>query len=166
MTPGVSITTSSFGTRIDFDINEEHRSVEVADFDGDGDLDIATPGAAGSVLALARNVHLVGSLSATSFEPFTIIPAYEYAAGITSDVLDQDGDIDLVLTNEAGASAAISIFSNDGSGSFEAAAWPRVELPLGGIAIYPGIADLDGDGLLDLAATSYGEGAISIYQRQ
>ncbi|MBK8096999.1 MAG: VCBS repeat-containing protein [Planctomycetes bacterium] len=99
------------------------------DLDGDGDSDVM--GNAGSwIVEGSRHGWRSGSTSAT----------------ITTSLvdLDRDGDADLIERT----TAAVSVFGNDGTGSFTRV----LQAPSQSIAAgLPGMFDLDGDGDLDLA---------------
>jgi hypothetical protein len=82
----------------------------------------------------------------------------EYATSaryILSAHLDGDGDSDLVGTS--GDRNTLSVFLNDGDGTFAPSIDYAVDTPLGGSS-----ADLDGDGDNDLAVTNSQGGTVSV----
>ncbi|MCX6137105.1 MAG: FG-GAP-like repeat-containing protein [Ignavibacteriales bacterium] len=98
-TPG-SITAASFAQRVDFSGNS-HVDVSVADFDGDGRIDvIASAGVGGgNTLSIYRNLGITGAITTGS-----LAQPIDYVVGIipsTFDVGDLDGDSrpDIVMAN-------------------------------------------------------------------
>ncbi len=119
---------------------------DLADLDGDGavDLVVANDGGIGSALEVRRNV------GGGAFGP----PAF-YFAGFSSDTvevgdLDGDGDRDLVVSRSDTASPSLQVLLGAGDGTFGAA----VKIPSSQRAASIAIADLDGDGLVDLVAST------------
>ena len=117
----------------------------LADYDADGDLDIAVSGvgaAGGGVTVVLNNVG-VGSMT---FEVADLLPGLGSSSLAWTDI-DNDGDLDLVSsgTDESGETS-LYVFENQGDGVFT-----FVDTGLEGAAhgrIVPG--DVDGDGDADL----------------
>ena len=127
----------------------------VADYDGDGNLDLfvgARIYPAGYPLSPSSHLYhnvdgrlVLDSANDRLFDELGMVSAATF-----SDI-DGDGDPDLILTLEWGA---IHVFLND-HGRFRAAAFPGlsdVNSRWNGLAT----GDLDGDGRLDIIATSWG----------
>jgi hypothetical protein len=76
--------------------------------------------------------------------------------------LDGDGDLDIVCTvpeNDHGAlNSSIAVLLGDGHGGFSPPAWVTVGSQPEGICV----ADLDGDGKLDLAVTNFNANSVSL----
>lgn len=138
----------------------QHRQVAIGDVDGDGDPDIYAPHAAGGSDSL-----FINDGSGTFAE--TTIDNGSQAGGARFGDLDDDGDLDLVLTDgypDLGGpvSPVGHVFVNDGAGAFAelADAMPGM---LDGISpIDVDLLDVDGDFDLDVMIDSH-DGAVGLW---
>ncbi|MFT5858088.1 MAG: hypothetical protein ACI865_000172 [Flavobacteriaceae bacterium] len=130
-------------------------SVELADIDGDGDLDMLQGGYYG-VIEYYENT---GTASAPVFaapiqNPFLINSAYGFAMPTMAD-LDNDGDLDLLVGEYYGT---MKYYKNIGSATTPIF-MPPVENPFGLDSTYqfaiPNFVDLDNDGDMDLLVGEY-----------
>ncbi|AHG89290.1 ASPIC/UnbV domain protein [Gemmatirosa kalamazoonensis] len=134
--------------------------IALGDYDGDGDLDLfvggrAVPGAypAPASSSLWRNEggrFVLDTLRSAPLDHIGLVSAASFA-----DV-DGDGDADLLLAREWGS---IELLLNQGGRFFTAAAWGLERWP----SRWNGLAtgDLDGDGRLDIVATSWGRNTMT-----
>jgi len=88
-------------------------------------------------------------------------PKVDYATGtnpqrVFAADLDGDNDLDLAVGNDG--SATVSVFKNNGNGTFAA----KVDYPTGDIPISVFAADLDGDNDLDLAVANNADTTVSV----
>jgi len=123
-----------------------YQDIEVADIDGDGDLDVLTSDRTSSVLYFWIN-------GPAGFTPRTLnsIPVRDTELGDA----DGDGDVDLLLTT---GTRGGTVYVNDGAGNFThlPSAMPNVPSSHDSIDT----ADLDNDGDLDVVA---GGGSNHVY---
>ena len=119
--------------------------IDLADIDGDGDLDAAVVDGAQSQLVFLRNIgngtfQPAGSVTTTA-NSFNVVH-------IEQGDWDNDGDIDFATANTFGG---ISIITNNGTGTFALAQ----TLATSGLIFDDALAagDLDSDGDLDLIAS-------------
>ncbi|NNM27445.1 MAG: VCBS repeat-containing protein [Phycisphaerales bacterium] len=152
--------SGGFGPAIVIPAVESARSLAVADADGDGDLDIAVAG--GSVLIQQTRIALLRNGGEGTFGSPEMLPTLStsalYRPAIAFADMDADGRVDIVYSDSGlhtgGLSSpyGVAVFANDGDG-----AYPVVDIHA--IGPYTGgytsleIADLDGDGRLDIAGT-------------
>ncbi len=153
----VNISANDFGPKFNLTSGTVPSTVAVCDLDGDGKLDIIIASKNENTISIFRNTSTVGNFNSSSFAPkvdfATLAPAtgVEKVIGIAINDLDGDGKLDLVLHNGPG-SRSISIFRNTStvgnlnSSSFAA----RVDIFIDDFQEDIGIADVDGDGKLDL----------------
>ena len=132
-----------------------------ADFDGDGDLDLATSSIGGSQVAMMRNM---GSGIFSQGETWRAPPFGDETVSIAnlapSDI-DKDGDIDIISNGLLLASPNVTVYwINDGSGQF-----PQKVLRPGGTEGYAwtvNAADMDNDGDDDVLMGSALPGKLTI----
>jgi hypothetical protein len=125
-------------------------SVDWADYDGDGDLDLLITG---SDLSNNRIAKIYNNNGSGSFTKNTNVSLPGVSAGsVDSADYDGGGDLDLLLTGYANSGPIAKIYNNNGSGSFTED--NRVYLA-GVSAGSVDSADYDGDGDLDLLITGH-----------
>ncbi len=139
-----SQTCGSFGAPTNYNTQSQGSNLNVADFTGDGKLDILT--SSYSVVSI-----LPGSGTGTFLPP--VLSTIPYSLVVKVGDLNHDGKLDLVSSNDS-SDAKISVLLGNGDASF---ATP-VEYDLGSLSYVGSIDlfDLDGDGNLDvLGRTNY-----------
>ena len=135
-------------------------SVTAGDFDGDGDVDLATANSTDNTISILVNDG-AGNFAA----PVNFAAGDRPLINPPADI-DGDGDLDLITTNTVAVNLdtgidignTISISRNDGAGNFAA---PEVLTVGNGVA---GViaADLDGDGNLDIVTANEGSNTLSV----
>ena len=140
-----------------YEAGEEPRAVALGDLDGDGDLDLAVAAAfSDAAFVLLNN----GDGSFVDAVPY---PVGDQPRSVAVGDVDSDGDLDLTVLNAH--TNNISVLLGNGDGTFATQATYDVgvvgdnpdsgaEVPVGGIAHV--LADLDGDGDLDLGVANGG----------
>lgn len=139
--------------------------LRLGDLDGDGDLDFAatileSEQGAGERIVVARGDGLGG---------FTALPVLGSAAegAVARELaladLDDDGDLDLVVLNDAAdrARGTVTVLMNDGRARFEDAE-PRSSATVGFVNGALVTGDFDGDGDVDVAVGSGLDGTVTV----
>ncbi len=149
-----SFTVEACG-QADFTVDSQYSGIEAvnraftADFDADGDMDIAFSQTSGNIRIMFNDGD--GIFSIHEEFPYGCIPY-----SIIGDDFDGDGDVDLAFA--CIDNYAVAIMYNDGSGNFSGLDLTEV----GEIPIALASADYDGDGDVDLSVAHPVEGNIVV----
>lgn len=127
-------------------IGATHLDMVVADFNADGDLDVALANFGTGSVSVALNIGK-GIFDAPRTFP---TPGLAFARGLAAGDLDLDGDQDLMVGD--GVSANKVILLNDGCGSFD----QSLAFAAGGSTIAIAVGDLDNDSDLDAVSVFSG----------
>ena len=172
------ISTDDFDPRVDFSLGSSSAAsnpwhVVMADFDGDGKLDLAIADRAGSIttnVSVVRNTSSEGTISGASLAAKVDFPVPGSPVFLAVGDLDGDGKLDLAIPSQ---NALVSVLRNSSSTEGDIAFDTAFTLALSdddsgfGPSIIPtsvAIGDLDGDGKLDLAvATGEGTEKVAVF---
>jgi len=130
------------------------RSIVSADIDGDGDLDLLTAAQGAAELAWFENTDGQGS-----FGSKTIIAGVSNIYMALAGDMDGDNDLDVVVVSN-GADRVIWYENTDGAGTFSTG---TIITTLTDGATSLELADIDGDGDLDVLSTSYLDDKLAYY---
>ncbi|PWJ15783.1 FG-GAP-like repeat-containing protein [Jannaschia seohaensis] len=115
---------------------------------------LAPPSPAAETGFVRQEASRIGIDKPVEFTMRDMWPPFWEGRSLASGDIDRDGDLDLVV---ASTEAGVYIYDNDGTGQFTRL--PADLGPLTGAYIFNAVlADLDGDGLLDLLLASYLDG--------
>lgn len=129
-----------FETRVEIATGSNiHSDFHVADFDGDGTLDMAVISLTGELRILVGN--------GTNFVIGQELQIGGLPIWMSGGDLDEDGDEDLVIVRSAANTT--DIWLNDGNGGFT----QHSTLPVGTDALAIVVGDIDNDGNLDVAVS-------------
>lgn len=159
----------SFATKADLHPQGGVPEVAIADFDGDGRLDIAGIVYSTSRVKVFRNVMSsvpVAAFPSTAFitpttcDSFQVVGFPAASGSIAAADFDGDGRMDIVVSNTAdGSVSLLRNISTLGAINFES----HVEFPHAGLPTEVQAADLDGDGKPEIIVGDYSSPAICIY---
>jgi len=151
----------TFGQKVDYTVCAFPRALVVGDFNGDGKPDIAVVGftTTGSNLVILTNMSTPGKISFSTAIP---VAALDEPQSLAVGDFNGDGKLDIAVGSLG--SAEVLIFTNNGSsGSTSFVQGPHLPTPL-----YDprqiAIADLNGDGLPDIAVIDAYEYTVSVYR--
>mgnify|MGYP000169682110 CR=1 FL=1 len=125
----------------------------LADFDGDGKLDVA------SSLAGSAKVSVRRGLGTGHFSSAVLIDVGSSPAGIAVGDFDHDGKKDIVVVNSSDGSMSVLINTTVGSNlSFD----NSLVLTAGNTPVAVASADMNGDSYDDIVILNTGDGAVSV----
>lgn len=140
--------------------NYNFNFIATGDFDNDGDIDAIAPlnGGIGTYLnqttTSATGTTVYGLTASTTLGLPNLL-----AADIATGDLDGDGDLDVVRTPTA-AGQVVNVHLNNGQGLFNTTNAQTITTGASTDGLV--LADMDGDGDLDLIASNYADGSISL----
>ncbi len=144
-----------FAARTNYLAGDGPISVSSADFDGDGDNDLAVAN------ERSDNVSVLLNNGDGTFAPKVDYLAGDGPQSIFSGDLDADGDSDLAVAN-AGPCCSypgnVSVLLSNGDGTFA----PKAGYIAGSLASSAFGGDLDGDGNKGLAVANYNSNTVSV----
>ena len=131
-------------------------SVHVADMDGDGDLDIISASAYDNAIAWYEN----NGAADPTWSAANISTSADGAFGVHLADIDSDGDMDIVSASYI--DNAIAWYENNGAAD---PTWSAVDISTsadGATDVH--VADIDGDGDLDIVSSSSNDDTIAWYE--
>ncbi|MBE7172425.1 MAG: VCBS repeat-containing protein [Williamsia sp.] len=159
--PG-SITSSSFGAKVDFATGNFPRALAVGDVDGDGKPDVVVTNETDKSISVLRNATATGGITGSSFAPRVDFATGNTSPSIVLTDVDGDGKADLVAANYN--SNTVSVLRNlSSAGSITAASFAtKVDFATGQQPFSVTAGDANGDGRPDLAVANAGSNTVSI----
>lgn len=156
------INSTSFATKVDYSAGITNNVIwnDLADFDGDGKLDVVTTTSASSI-GVARNLS-TGLINTTTLSSFTNYTAGSAVTYVTTGDIDGDGKKDIVAGNYT--SVNVSIFRNTSTGVGNISFAPKFDTSSASNPSQVALTDLDGDGKLDLIINNYGSNSFTVYR--
>lgn len=156
------ISSSTFGSKVDFPTGGYPSAVVVGDMNGDGKTDIAVANTISNNVSVFCNRALTGRIDFSS-----LAPKVDFAVGyapttiVIADI-DGDGKPDLAAGNQGGNS--VSVLRNTGTlGIISGASFvPSVSFSVGMSPYGLAVGDVDGDCKPDLATANYGSNSVSV----
>lgn len=156
-----TIGAGSFAPKTDLPAGGDAFSIAFGDFDLDGEGDHIFTKLNGSI-TINKTVPGQSPISLTYSGPPGWMPSH-----VSTGDLDGDGKPDLVVSNIASGSTAISIFRNANEiGSLAWDMFQKVDLTVGTRPYSTWLADLDADGKLDIVVANNTSGTVSVLKNK
>ncbi len=151
----------SFAARVDFATAAEPYRIAIADLDGDGMQEIVATNNLSNSVSVFKNTTTPGVINSGSFAPKVDFTTGSGPHGIALTDLDGDTKSEIIVSNFNGGS--ISVLQNIATGPISPGSFAaKVDFAVGSGPIGPEIADLDGDGKLDIATANFSSNTVSV----
>jgi hypothetical protein len=130
------------------------RSIDAADYDGDGDIDVTGAALQSNEIAWWEN----DGSSPPSWTKHSITTSFSLAHSVHATDIDLDGDADILAT---GYSAGVSWWRNDGG---DPLSWEKQTVSTLNTAVIAWAVDLDQDGDKDIACSAQDLSRVVMYE--
>ena len=160
-----TIGSGSLAAKVDLGVSAGPISATIADLDMDGKPDIAVANNGANTISLLRNLSAPGSITTASFATKVDLTAGSHPYAVVTGDIDGDGKPELVVPNQAAAS--VSVFRNIAvPGTLSVSSFAtRVDFTTGSNPFAVAIADIDGDGKMDIAVANNAANSISVFRQ-
>jgi hypothetical protein len=136
-----------------YSVGQEPQVVVAADFNNDGNLDLATADYTSSDVSI-----LLGNGDGR-FQPSRRFSTTYSPSALAVGHFSHSGNLDLAVTEYGfGTAGVLAIFLGQGNGSFQ----PGVVYDVGSLPYDVTAADFNGDGILDLAVANNGDNTVAV----
>jgi uncharacterized protein YjdB len=159
-----SITSGSLAAKVDFATGTNPMNVAVNDMDGDGKADLVVANFYSSTVSVFRNTGSSGSITSSSFATKVDFAAGTFPYCVALGDIDGDGKQDIITANNGAAS--ISLLRNTAtSGSVTSSSFAsKVDFTAGTQPYGIAVADIDGDGKMDVVAVNSASATLSVFR--
>ncbi len=161
-----TINSGSFATKVNFAAGSNPFDIAIADFDGDGKMDIAVSNSIGTAnsITILRNTGTTGVINTASFALPVAFGVGSIPVKLVAADFDGDGKPDIAVTNNS--SNTVSVLRNTCvAGSITIASFAnKVDFTTGANPRGIFAADMDNDGKFDIVVTNRTANTISVFR--
>ncbi len=156
------INTSSFSSAVTYNTGLAPFKLAVGDVDNDGKIDIAVSNYSSDNVTIFHNNAIPGIIASSSLDAGTTYTTGVGPTGISIADINADGKPEIITTNTA--SNTISVFQNTNSISGTTSFSSKIDFATGNLPEDLDVADMDGDGKIDIVVGNYFGSSFSIFR--